>query len=153
MQILILILVVGVVGFFVARALVPSLSPTPDNLGVSDGKLAACPNTPNCVSTQADSDDSHAIEPITFEGSAADAKSELLRVVQQMPRATIVTEDDNYLHVEFRSAMWGFIDDFEAVIDADSNTIHMRSAARLGMGDMGVNRNRIEAIRRRYAQS
>ena len=26
----------------------------PDNLGVKDGKLAPCPGTPNCVSSQSD---------------------------------------------------------------------------------------------------
>jgi uncharacterized protein (DUF1499 family) len=35
----------------------------------------------------------------------------------------------------------------EFVLDEQNNVIHFRSASRVGRGDMGANRARIEAIR------
>jgi uncharacterized protein (DUF1499 family) len=39
------------------------------------------------------------------------------------------------------------VDDVEFVFDDESKTIHFRSASRIGYGDYGVNRDRMEAIR------
>ncbi len=132
--------------------IVELLSPMPKNLGVTDGQLAKCPRTPNCVSTQAATDDRmHYIEPIRFEGDVATAKANLLQIVNGMERTKIITEADDYLHIEFRSQIMRFIDDVEFYIDGDAGLIHFRSAARLGVGDGGVNRRRMESIRKRYA--
>ena len=35
-------------------------------LGVSDGRLTACPSSPNCVSSQAE-DEAHRIAPLVFQ--------------------------------------------------------------------------------------
>jgi uncharacterized protein (DUF1499 family) len=118
----------------------------PANLGVKDGKLAACPSSPNCVSTQAD-DEGHKIEPITFTGSKADAMTKLKQAIATLPRTHIVTETADYLHVECTSLMVRFVDDVEFWIDEANHVIHFRSASRVGHGDLGVNRARMEAIR------
>ena len=55
-----------------------------------------------------------------------------------------------YLHVEFTSAIFRFVDDVEFLFDAGSGTIHMRSASRAGYSDFGVNRRRMEAIRSQF---
>lgn len=130
---------------------VPMISPRPDTLGVSDGRFNA-PHVkwPNWVSSQSDGN-SHSMSPISFSGSADDAKATILRIVNDMPRSTIVTDDGNYLHVEFRSLVMRFIDDTEFFIDGQNNVIHFRSAARLGYTDMGVNRRRMEQIRSAFA--
>ena len=39
------------VSFLLVRWLIVLVSAEPESLGVRDGRLAACPNTPNCVST------------------------------------------------------------------------------------------------------
>jgi uncharacterized protein (DUF1499 family) len=124
----------------------------PDTLGTRDGKLAPCPSTPNCVSTRAE-EESQRMDPLPFEGSAADARARLLQVVRSMPRTTVVTERDDYLHVEFRTPVIGFIDDVEFLIDGEARRIHFRSASRLGQSDLGVNRKRMEAVARRFAGS
>jgi uncharacterized protein (DUF1499 family) len=72
---------------------------------------------------------------------------DLKKIIQQMKRTRIVTEADNYLYVEFTSALWRFVDDVEFSFDDASKTIHVRSASRLGKSDLGVNRKRIEMIR------
>lgn len=115
-------------------------------------KFAPCPPSPNCVSTQADSaDKEHSIAPISFTGSPAEAKARLLAVLQQMPRATLLTDEDKYIHVETRTALMRYVDDVEFYIDSASQTIQFRSASRIGYGDMGMNRKRMEEIRVKFA--
>ena len=125
-------------------------SKRPTNLGVKEGKLAACPASPNCVSTQA-ADAEHRIDAIRYEGSQADALAKLKRAIATLPRAAIVTESADYLHVECTSLIFRFVDDVEFWIDEPSRTIHFRSASRVGHSDFGVNRQRMEAIRRAFA--
>lgn len=147
MQILLAIIVALPVLFIAARYLVQNVSPMPDNLGVTDGQLAACPNSPNCVSTQAPATDSHYMEPIPYEGNTADTRDALIAIMDDMDRSTIITTRPDYIHAEFRSMLWGFVDDVEIYLDEDNGLIHFRSAARLGQGDMGVNRRRMQTIR------
>ncbi|MBU7582807.1 MAG: DUF1499 domain-containing protein [Nostoc sp. TH1S01] len=118
----------------------------PNNLGVSNGKLAACPNSPNCVSSQS-TDAIHQIAPLTFNTSPEQAIANLKSVIQSLPRTTIITETQDYIYAEFKSALMGFVDDVEFYLDRDANLIHVRSASRLGQSDLGVNRKRIETIR------
>lgn len=118
----------------------------PTNLGVKDGKLAACPSSPNCVSTQAD-DDGHKIDPIAFTGSAADAMAKLKKALATLPRTEIVAEKADYVHAECTSLIFRFVDDAEFWIDEANHVIHVRSASRVGYGDLGANRARMEAIR------
>lgn len=125
------------------------ISRKPTNLGVVDGHLSACPDTPNCVSTQAD-DTEHRMEPIRFSGSADEARGRLERVLEGTRRANIVTLEDNYPHVEFRSALFRFVDNVEFLIDEDEQVIHFRSASRVGYSDFGKNRRRMENIRKEF---
>jgi len=115
----------------------------PDNLGVTNGRLAPCRRTPNCVSSQADpSDREHYIAPISFRGDAIAAAR---KAVESLPRTRIVTTTPNYLYAEFRSKLLGYVDDVEFFYDG--NAIQVRSASRLGRRDFGVNRNRVEQLR------
>jgi uncharacterized protein (DUF1499 family) len=118
----------------------------PMNLGVHDGKLAPCPASPNCVSSQS-TDKEHAVEPIPFSGTSAKTMADLKKVLSGRPRARIVTATDTYLHVEFTSALFRFVDDVEFWFDESAGTIHLRSASRVGYSDLGVNRKRIEDLR------
>lgn len=113
----------------------------PNNLGVKDGKLAACPGTPNCVNSQCD-DTQSKIEPLTGVSIA-----EIKKVVESMERTTIIEETDNYLYGEFKSNLMGYVDDVEFYLDSEANLVHVRSASRLGKSDLGVNRKRVEEIR------
>ncbi|WP_341527672.1 DUF1499 domain-containing protein [Nostoc sp. UHCC 0302] len=123
----------------------------PNNLGVHDGKLAPCPNSPNCVSSQS-SDAVHQIAPLTFTSRPEEAIAAVKGIIQSLPRTKIITESDDYLYAEFKSALLGFVDDVEFYLDRNTNTIQVRSASRLGYGDLGVNRQRIEAIRAKFNQ-
>ena len=117
----------------------------PANLGVQDGRLAPCKRTPNCVSSQADpADRDHHIAPIAFRGSM----QELRRAVESMERASVISAERNYLYAEFRTKLMRYVDDVELYYDEKQGLVHVRSASRLGRRDFGVNRNRVEALRR-----
>lgn len=118
----------------------------PNNLGISNGKLASCPNSPNCVSSQS-TDASHKIAPLTFTSTPEEAIANLKDIIQSLPRTKIITENKDYLYAEFKSALLGFVDDVEFYLDRNANVIQVRSASRLGQSDLGVNRQRIETIR------
>jgi len=116
----------------------------PDNLGVKDGRFAACKTTPNCVSSQADpADQEHYVAPIAFSGTM----HELRRAVESMTRATVIREEGSYLYAEYKSALMGYVDDVELLLDEKARLVHVRSASRLGRSDFGVNRKRIEELR------
>lgn len=119
---------------------------TPNNLGLHAGKLTACPVSPNCVVSQ-DADADHLISPITYQGDTETAKQKLLQVLSVVPRTKIVEEADNYIRAESASRLMGFVDDVEFYFPASEKVIHLRSAARLGESDLGVNRRRLEQIR------
>ena len=118
----------------------------PSSLGVRDGKLAPAPDSPNCVSTQAE-DSSHRIEPLQFDGDANQAIRQVQDLLATLPAATVITVDSDYLHAEFRSSVLRFVDDVEFYIDSESKLIDFRSASRIGYSDLGVNRARMEHIR------
>jgi uncharacterized protein (DUF1499 family) len=83
---------------------------------------------------------------IPYTSDASFAMTQILRAVSSMPRATVVKQEDTYLHAEFRSRIMGFVDDAEFYLDDANKLIHFRSAARLGRGDMGVNRQRMTEL-------
>lgn len=139
------VIFVPIVGLYVMSL----LAGRPAHLGLKDGKLAPCPESPNCVSTQAD-DAEHRIDPIRFTGATADAQAKLKKALAAVPRAAIVTESADYLHVECTSLIFRFVDDVEFWIDEPNHVIHFRSASRVGHSDLGVNRKRMEAIRKMF---
>lgn len=112
--------------------------------------LAACPDSPNCVSTRSPPDDSrHSIAPYRYSRVTSDAIAALKAVIAVLPRARLVGEENFYLHYEFTSLVLRFVDDVEFVFDEAAKTIHFRSASRVGYGDLGVNRRRMEDLRSR----
>jgi uncharacterized protein (DUF1499 family) len=126
----------------------------PDNLGVKDGRLAPPKSTPNCVSSQADpADAEHYIAPVAFKGDAAAAMDAARKAVEGMAGATVIRQDGAYLYAEYRTKRMKFVDDLELLYDAKAGVIHVRSASRLGRRDFGVNRARVEALRKRLTRS
>ena len=116
-------------------------SKRPENLGVRDGMLAPCKPSPNCVSSQANpADREHYIAPIHGTMDA------VRRAVEAFPRARIIEKSETYLYAEFRTRLVGFVDDVEFFFDG--RVIQVRSCSRLGRRDFGVNRRRVEALRR-----
>jgi uncharacterized protein (DUF1499 family) len=121
----------------------------PPDLGIRDGRLAPCPASPNCVSTQAEDRD-HWIAPLTCHGDPAAVIDALCEIIEQLPRTQVIEKTENYLYVEFRSAVFRFVDDVEFYVEEDSSRVHLRSASRVGHSDLGVNRERMELIRQKF---
>ena len=112
----------------------------PQDIGVRDGRLIACPESPNCVSSY-ESSEEHAIAAL--DGNL----NQIQQILVAMDGANIVEQSNNYLYAEFTSSLMGYVDDVEFLYDAASNTTQVRSASRVGYSDMGANRSRVEAIR------
>lgn len=122
----------------------------PDGLGLTNGQLAPCPDSPNCVSSQAESD-YHSMAPIPLTVPAAQAQDVLIGVLDEMEEIEVVSVEPGYIYAEATSPRMGFVDDVELALDEDTGAIHFRSASRLGYGDMGANRARMEEISERFA--
>lgn len=112
----------------------------PSSLGVQNQRLAPCTSSPNCVSSF-ESDPDKAVEPLKA------TLDEVELVVRQMERTDVITATPEYLHVEYRSLIFRFVDDVEFLFDSQKGVTHVRSASRLGHSDLGVNRDRVEALR------
>lgn len=120
----------------------------PDSVNL-ESKLSSCPNTPNCVSTFS-TDTTHQIKPLKYENDANSAMEKLVSIINSIERTEIINKSNTYLYVEFKSKFWKFIDDVEFLFDVDNKTINFRSASRLGKSDLGVNRKRMEDIRKKF---
>ena len=120
-----------------------------NHLGVSDGRLTACPSSPNCVSSQAE-DETHRIAPLVFQDTPDMAFARLKQVLDDRKDTTIIEEGPGYLRVEFHTLL--FVDDGEFLLDAEQRLIQVRSASRLGYSDLGKNRRRLEEIRQSFTE-
>ena len=59
----------------------------------------------------------------------------------------VVKEETNYLHAVASTAFFRFRDDLELLIDPANGVVHIRSASRIGVSDLGANRKRVERLR------
>lgn len=118
---------------------------TPTGLGVTNGQLADCPDSPNCVSSQA-KDDAHRVAPLRYSGEAKGFQEKLVKTLEGDASARVVEARPGYVRAEFRSRIMGFVDDAEFSWQ-NPERIEVRSASRLGYGDFGVNRARVEHLR------
>jgi uncharacterized protein (DUF1499 family) len=120
---------------------------TPEELGVIDGQLILCPESPNCVSSQSDiSDKQHFIKAISYQVSRPNMQLTLEEYLLSTSKYRIVKSELGYLHTEVESDLIGFIDDVEFYLPKDEKLIHIRSASRVGFSDFDVNRNRVRQI-------
>jgi uncharacterized protein (DUF1499 family) len=117
---------------------------------VGTGVLAPCPDKPNCVRSGA-TDPRHAIAPIAATAPLPAALAALVDIAAAMPGARVVTARADYAHLEFATPLMGFVDDVELAVDTAGNVIQVRSASRVGTSDFGVNRKRIDDLRRAFA--
>jgi len=114
-------------------------------------RLTPCPKTPNCVSSLAE-DKQHFIEPIPYAGETAVAQHELLEILHSFKRVRVVRLEEDYIHAEFVSSVFRFVDDVEFAFDDVKKIIQVKSASRTGYSDLGVNRRRIEKIRELFEE-
>jgi len=121
-------------------------SGTAPTLGVTEGKLVPCPASPNCVSTQTDSQ-THKMAPVSWPEDRGEALARIKEVVRDsFSRAKLIDQSPGYLRYEFRSLIFQFVDDVEFYVDQGARLIHFRSASRVGHSDLGANKSRMQKI-------
>lgn len=113
--------------------------------------LAPCPDSPNCVSTKG-RNPRRVMPPLPFVGSRQKSMERLLLLLRGMKKSTLVVTAPDYLRAEFRSALFGFVDDVEFLFDDQERQIHFRSASRTGYYDFGVNCRRMQEISKMYRE-
>lgn len=145
---LLTILILAGLGVCVVFGIKSYLTQSPGTLGLVDGRLRACPDSPNCVCSE-DSRPDHHIEPLATGDDPAAAWQRLREALAAEPRSRVLTDEEHYLHAEVRSLIFRFVDDVECRLDAPAGVIHIRSASRAGYSDLGVNAARVERLRRR----
>ena len=119
----------------------------PDTLGFRNGSLAPCPATPNCVHTGHRHPDGTAGLYARRAIGQSQLMPQIRSVVESMPRTRVITAQEGYLHAEVRSRIFRFVDDLEILVMPDRELV-VRSASRVGRGDLGVNAERVEELRR-----
>jgi uncharacterized protein (DUF1499 family) len=155
--VIIAILVVGIpLALLAAGQLGLLRGSAPTERGLRDGKLKPPSRTANSASSQADLwpaadyDVAYAkIEPFHFTGDSSTAMNRLRDVLAAWPGARVVENRPDYIAAEFETRWLRFVDDAEFLLDPTAHVIHVRSKSRLGRKDFGVNRERVEALRRK----
>ncbi|TMH39592.1 MAG: DUF1499 domain-containing protein [Betaproteobacteria bacterium] len=125
----------------------------PTDLGVRDGKLKPPSMTENSVTSQAALYPDHPqrkyadIAPLPVKGEGPATIAQIKAIVAGMDGAKVIKSEPGYLYAQFTTKLMKYVDDVEFWFDPAANVIHVRSASRVGRGDLGVNRKRIEAVR------
>lgn len=109
-------------------------------------RLSPCPQKPNCVSSL-ETEKNRYVEPLRYAGSTKEAMSKIGNILKSMKNVRIVSSDDRYIHAEFTTPIFKFVDDVEFLADEGSQAIILKSASRVGTYDFGANRKRINRIR------
>ena len=152
MKITIIAIAIVVILALVYLAYQGHLSKADSAPGLVDGKLAACPGTPNCVCSEHPGQGDHAIEPIALQGESAGAALQRLEQIIEAQGGKIAAAREDYIAATFSSALFGFVDDLEVRIDSGSRVIHLRSASRVGISDLGANSKRVDLIKQAYRE-
>lgn len=108
-------------------------------------EVLACGNKPNCVCSENVESSSQAIEPITARGD-----ENLLEALAEAVKTTggqILSKTDDELRATYKTPIFGFVDDVVFRIEGTKNVAQVLSVSRVGYGDLGANRKRVEKIR------
>ena len=131
----------------------------PQDFGVKEGKLKRPSRTENSVSSQADLWPDHpmkayaSIAPLKATGDGSAEMAKIAETLKSMPRTVIIKQEPGYIYAQNTTALLKFTDDIEFSLDAGKGIIDVRSASRIGRKDFGVNRGRVESIRRAIGQA
>ena len=71
-------------------------------------------------------------------------------IVENYPRTVIVDVDGDYLHAEVTSRIMKYVDDLEISYSPEDKTLTLRSESRVGEGDFGVNKKRVESLKNQF---
>lgn len=118
-----------------------------NNLSIGSSQLKPCSKKPNCVCSEYKDDETHFIEPLAYKSSDVEIMQKVSVAIARM-QGKIVQQDSSYLAAEFKTALFGFVDDLEIRLDSQNKIIHFRSASREGHSDLNKNRSRVNALKK-----
>jgi len=121
----------------------------PVETGMKNSQLRVCLKSSNCVCSEWKS---YAyIAPLDYSIARDQAWQSIRQVIEETGGA-VVMQNNDYLHAQYTSLVFRFIDDVELRLDENHKLIHIRSSSRVGHSDLGTNRRRVESIRARFKQ-
>ena len=109
-------------------------------------RFKECPPTPNCISSETLSK-ARFIERFKTGDRPEESWELLTRILETTSNCRVISQDNSYIHAEFRTRLLRFVDDVEFRLESETTEIAVRSASRVGYSDMGTNRRRLEKIR------
>lgn len=112
-------------------------------------RFTPCPSAPHCVSSQAAKDSARYVPPFSYRGDIKKAREVLLDLLHKSDKAKVVSNEGILVHASFHTAL-GFIDDVVFLVHPDRKYIDVRSSSRIGYYDFGVNRRRVEHLRKQF---
>lgn len=125
-----------------------SNSPAKDLELSEEETLKVCTSTKNCYSSQSPKSKNY-VSPLTYKGERRDVFVKVKDLLNDQDKATFVSETDHQLHYTFFAGKNNkYTDDVNLAFEKGNNVIHIRSASRVGIFDFGVNKKRIEMIRK-----
>ena len=74
-----------------------------------------------------------------------------MQAIESTPRTKIVEKTESYLHAESTTKWMRYVDDLEVKSIPAKNVIQVRSESRVGIGDNGVNKKRIDDLEYRLS--
>ncbi|MFW5933383.1 MAG: DUF1499 domain-containing protein [Actinomycetota bacterium] len=128
--------------------LVSVVAPSPVLGLTEEERLHPCEEGDDCVSS-ATAEGPGAIDPLPCGPGKLEQVAEHAELV--LDRTELQTRGDTYAHLTSRSQILGLVDDLE--LHADGGAVQVRSAARVSLGDRGVNAERVEQLREEVADT
>ena len=111
--------------------------------------LPGCGGKGNCVCSEGDTAEARRVAPLPVGADPAAAWGRLRAALDELG-GDVRSDDGATLHAVFTTPVLRFPDDLHARLDAGAGVIHLRSQSRVGRGDLGANRKRVEKLRAAY---
>ena len=119
-------------------------SPDQPQAGAS---LPACGSLPNCVNSESGSG-GKAVAPLQ---ATEQQWQQLKQWLAAQPDWTVTNDAGDFVQAVVKTPLMRYRDDVQLRYVKDAGVIHVRSSSRLGIGDMGANRKRVEMLRAELA--
>lgn len=139
-------LIVVIISLYFAYLGHQSRSQIAPSLGIVNTSLLPCPDTPNCVSSEAGTNAKQFVSPHNVTEGQNDLILEKVNTAVLTLGGQIQSKTDHYLYATFKSKLFGFVDDFEVRYDQTQAVLHFRGASRVGKSDFDVNKKRVQAV-------
>ncbi len=109
-------------------------------------RLSQCFPLPNCVSSESFMF-YNSTDPLKLVVPAEYAWPKIKDVLRGLPRTEVITENDQYIHLTFKTLVFRFVDNVELLLNKADKTVSIRSGSFIAIFDIGANWLRVRKIR------